>query len=198
MVPACAASSLTYSMVRCSFWKRLSASISSFRRFEPGRDRAGDLTPQRYPPLFGDIALFGVTELPDRGLETGRIETAGDSLEIRIAVDHAHDLGVGLAEPHPPRFFVERSLGDGLLQDLAIEAEGAGLIHRQRAAELAAELLQLLGVELAELFGRDLGPADLGQRRLPKSLEDVGDAPHRKAEDQHPHDDTHDGLAEPV
>jgi 3,4-dihydroxy-2-butanone 4-phosphate synthase len=35
---------------------------------------------------------------------------------------------------------------------LAVEAKGAGLIHRQRAAELTADLLQLLGIELAELF----------------------------------------------
>jgi hypothetical protein len=58
--------------------------------------------------------------------------------------------------------------------------------------------LQLLGVDLPELFGRDLGPTDRGQRRLPESLENVGYAPHRKAEDQHPHNDHHDGLAEPV
>jgi hypothetical protein len=30
MVPACAASSLTYSIERVSFWKRLSASIRAF------------------------------------------------------------------------------------------------------------------------------------------------------------------------
>ncbi len=169
-----------------------------FRRFEAGRDRAGDLTPQRYLALFGDISLFGETELPDRGLETCRVEIAGNALEVRIGVDRPHDLGVRCPETHPPRFFVQGSFGDGLLQDLAIEAEGPGLIHRQRAAELAAELLQLVGVELPELFGRNFGLADRGQRRLSESLEDVGDAPHREAEDQHPHDDHHDGLAEPV
>ena len=82
-----------------------------------------------------------------------------------------------MAEPHAPRFFIERGLRNGLLQHLAVEAEGARLLLRQRAAELAADLLQLVGVDLAELFGRDLGAADLGQRRLPKPLEDVGDAP---------------------
>ncbi len=30
MVPACAASSLTYSIERCSFWKRVMASIRTF------------------------------------------------------------------------------------------------------------------------------------------------------------------------
>ena len=103
-----------------------------------------------------------------------------------------------MPKAHPPRFLVERGLRDGLLQHLAVEAEGAGLLLRQRAAELAADLLQLVGVELAELFGRNLGAADLGQRRLPKPLEDVGDAPDGETEDQHAHHDAHDGLAEPV
>ena len=99
------------------------------------------------------------------------------SLEIGIAEDHAHGLGVGLSEPQAPRFLVEGGFGDGLLQHLAVEPEGAGLLRRQRTAELAADLLQLVGVDLAELLGRNLGAADLGQRRLAKSLEDVGDAP---------------------
>ena len=40
MVPACAASSLTYSIERCSFWKRLSASISAF-----GGSRPAEIVP---------------------------------------------------------------------------------------------------------------------------------------------------------
>ena len=121
-----------------------------------------------------------------------------DALEIGIVVDHAHGFGVGLAEPHAPRFLVERGLRDGLLQHLAVEPEGAGLIHGQRTAELAADLLQLVGVDLAELLGRNLGAADLGQRRLAESLEDVGDAPDPETDDQNAHHHGHDGLAEPV
>ena len=198
MVPACAASSLTYSIERCFVLKAAERFDHDFRRFEAGRDRAGDLTPQRHPPLVGDIALFAEAELPDHGLEAGRIEGAVGSLEIGIAEDHAHGFGVGLSEPQPPRFFVKRRLGDGLLQHLAVDAEGAGLIHRQRTAELAADLLQLVGVELAELFGRNLGVADLGERRLSESPEDVGDAPDAETDDQHAHHHGHDGFAEPV
>ena len=87
---------------------------------------------------------------------------------------------------------------DRLLQHLAVEAEGAGLIRRQGAAELTADLLQLLGIELAELFGRNLGPADLGQRRLSETLEDIGNAPDTEADDQYAHHRGHDDLAEPV
>ena len=98
--------------------------------------------------------------------------------------DHAHGLGVGLSEPEPPRLLVKRCFRDGLLQHLAVEAEGAGLIQRQRAAELAADLLQLVGIELAELVDRDLGVADGGQRRLPEAPENVGDAPDAETDDQ--------------
>ena len=64
--------------------------------------------------------------------------------------------------------------------------------------KLAAELLQLVGIDLAELLGRNLGAADLGQRRLAESLEDVGDAPNAETDDQNAHHDGHDDLAEPV
>src|SRR5258707_7925735 len=104
--------------------------------------RAEHLTPKRHPPLVCDITLFAEAELPDRGLEACRIECAAYPFEIGIAEDHAHSLGVGLSEPQPPRFLVKRGLGNGLLEHLAVEAEGAGLICRQRTAELTAELLQ--------------------------------------------------------
>ena len=38
-------------------------------RLEAGGDRAGNLAAQPDAALFGEIALFGVAELPDRGLE---------------------------------------------------------------------------------------------------------------------------------
>jgi hypothetical protein len=59
-------------------------------------------------------------------------------------------------------------------------AEQARLFLGQRAAELAAQLLQLVGIDLPERFGGNLGAADLGERRLAESLEDVGDAPTAK------------------
>ena len=110
----------------------------------------------------------------------------------------AHGFVVGLSEPEPPRFLVKRGFRDGLLQHLAVEAEGARLIHRQRAAELAADLLQPVGIELAEFVDRNLGMADLGQRRLAEAPEDVGDAPDAETDDQYAHHHGHNGFAEPV
>ena len=198
MVPAWAASSLTYSMRALLVLEADQRIDQGFRRLEPRGDGVGDLAAQRNPALVGDIALLGVADLPDRGLEARRVEVAGDALEVRIASDHPHGLGVGLAKAELPGVVVKRRLRDDLLQHLAVEAEGARLIHGQRPAELAADLLQLLGVELAELLGRNLGAADLGQRRLPEPLEDVGDAPDAEADDQHAHHRGHNDLAEPV
>src|SRR6202043_3611787 len=105
---------------------------------------------------------------------------------------------VGLPKAEPPRFLIKRGFGNGLLQHLAIEPEGAGLIRGQRASELAADLLQPVGVGPAELFGRDLGMADLGQRRLSETPEDIGDAPDAKTDDQYAHHRGHYNFTEPV
>jgi hypothetical protein len=40
--------------------------------------------------------------------------------------------------------------------------------------------------------------ADLGQRRLSETPEDVGDAPDAETDDQHAHHHGHNDLAEPV
>jgi len=85
-----------------------------------------------------------------------------------------------------------------LLQRLPVKAEGACLVLGQGSAELAAELLQLVGIDLAELVDRDVGMADLGQRRLAESAENIRDAPNAEAHDQYAHDHGHNGLAEPV
>ena len=198
MVPAWAASSLMYSMRALLVLEAAEGIDQHLRRLNPGRNGAGDLTPQRHLALIGEVALLGVAELPDGGLEACRIEGAVGALEVGIAEDHAHGLGIGLAEPEPPRFLVERGFGNGLLQHLAVEAEGAGLIHRQRTAELAAELLQPIGIELTELLGRNLGMADGRQRRLSEAPEDIGDAPDTETDDQHAHHHRHDGFAEPI
>ena len=85
-----------------------------------------------------------------------------------------------MAEPEPACLLVERGLRDDLLQHLTVEAKGARLVLRQRAAELASDLLQPIGVSLTELVDRNLGSADRGQRRLSKSAENIGDAPTPK------------------
>ena len=169
-----------------------------FRRFEAGRDRPCYLTPQRHPPLFGDVTLFAVADLPGHGLEARRVERAIDALEIGIVEDHAHGFVIGLPEAEPPRLLIKGGFRNGLLEHLAIKPEGAGLIHGQGAAELAADLLQPLGVDLAELLGRDFGMAHLGQRRLSETPEDVGDAPDAEADDQDAHHRGHNDFAEPV
>ena len=126
------------------------------------------------------------------------IEVAAQSLEVGVAVDQPHGLFLGLAKPHPPRFLVEGGFRNGLLQYLAVKSERARLFRCQRTAETAAELLQLVGVDLAELLRRNLGAADFRQRRLAESLEDVGDAPNCETDNQNAHHDGHDNLAEPV
>jgi hypothetical protein len=114
------------------------------------------------------------------------------------SLNHAHRLGIGLAEPETARVLVKRCFCDRLLQHGAVEPEHAGLLLRQGTAELAANLLQPIGIDLPELVDRDLSPAHRGSRRLSEAAEDIGDAPDAETDDQNAHDHRHDGLAEPV
>ena len=126
------------------------------------------------------------------------IELAVEALEVRVIGDRLRDIGVGQAEAHAARGLVEGRFGDHLLQHLPVEPELARLLGGQRPAELAADLLQPVGVEIAELLGGNLRAADRGKARLSVSLEDVGDAPDGEADDQHAEHERHDRLAEPI
>src|SRR6185437_13606358 len=136
------------------------------------------------PLLIGEIALLAIAEIADDGLEALRIERAVHALEVRVGHDDAQRLGIGLVQSELAGLLVQRGFGQRLLQHLAVETERARLLLRQRTAELPANLLQSIGVDLAEIVGRNLGAADLRERRLAKSPEDVGDAPDAKADDE--------------
>lgn len=113
-------------------------------------------------------------------------------------MNRAHDIRVGLSEAHAACGLIQRGVGDDVLKDLAIETELACLLHGQRPAEAAADLLHPVSKQVSELLGGDLGVADLGERRLSESLEDVGDTPDTETDDQHAEQDGHDRLAEPI
>ena len=98
-------------------------------------------------------------------LEPRAVELAGDALEagssvIWRAISASQTLSRSCARP-----LVERGFGDQLAEQLPVEAQRPRLVRRDRAAELAAELLQPVLVELAELVDADFGAADLGDRR---------------------------------
>ena len=97
-----------------------------------------------------------------------------------------------------PHAFVERRLGNHLAEDLPVEAERAGLVGQDRPAELAAELLQAVLIELAELLDPDFGAADLGHGRLAETAENVADAPDAEADRDQAEHHAHDGAAEPI
>ena len=71
-------------------------------------------------------------------------------------------------EPQRPDALVEGEFGDHLADDLPVEPERARLLERDRPADLTADLLQPLVVDLAELLDADLGTADLGSVERPK------------------------------
>src|SRR6201999_4481335 len=111
------------------------------------------------PALVGEVARFGEAVLADDGLEACWIEAAAEAPEVGVGIDHAHGLGIGLPQAKLPRLFVERGFGQRLAQYLAVEAERPRLLGGEGTADLAPDLLDTVGVDLAELVHRDFGAA---------------------------------------
>src|SRR5262249_55643226 len=86
----------------------------------------------------------------------------------------------------------------GLRQHLAVEAERARLVGQDRSADLLAEHSQPVLIGLPERLDLDFGAADLGERRLAETAENVANAPNAEAYGNQAEQDAHDRPAEPV
>ena len=157
-----------------------------------------DLPPQQVAALLGHEAGLGVAAIANEILEARAVEFPAGIAKSRIAGDPFGDLFVGESEPPVVHFLVKGGVRDQLGDDLPVKTERAGLVGRERAPKAAAELLQAVVVEAAELLDRNLGSANLGGGVLSEAAENVADAPDREADDQQAHDDGHHGLAEPI
>ena len=146
-----------------------------------------DLPAQDHAPLLLDKTAFGESGLTDELLEPRAVELAIEPAEIGIAGDAAGDLGIADAEPQGRSFLIERRLGHQLAEQLPVDAARTRLLGRDRLPQLAADLLQAVGIELTELLGRNFGLADLDCRIEPEAAENVADAPDREADDQSAH-----------
>src|SRR5207244_11461045 len=87
---------------------------------------------------------------------------------------------------------------DELGENLLVDPKQPRLVRRQRARQLATELLHALGVNPAELLGGDLRRPDLGDGGEPEAAKDVADAPDREAERDEAEDGGHDDPSEPI
>src|SRR5580698_1369957 len=83
-----------------------------------------------------------------------------------------------------PDALIEPRFRDHFAEHLPVQPRGTRLLRGDRLPDLAAELLQALVIDAAELFDRNLGAADLGDRRTAETTENVVDAPNRKAQRQ--------------
>ena len=169
----------------------------------PGHRNASDqrifkLLAQSVVTQLGDVARLGETRSPDRLLEPLLIELAIDAAKCRILHNPPPDLVVPNAEAQRARALVEGGLRHHLFQDLSIDAQSARLLGRDRATDLALELLQLVRVCLPKLFSRDLGVTHGRDGRAPAAPKNVGDAPDPEADDQEADNGRHDGFAEPI
>src|SRR4029079_19053182 len=72
------------------------------------------------------------------------------------------------------------------------------LIRKDRPADVAAKLLDLVLVDLAELLPLDFIGPHLGDRRRAKAAENVADAPNAKADGDQAQHHAHDRAADPI
>ncbi len=170
-----------------------------FRQLRSVENGAGQLPPQQQAALIVDEALLGGLVLTQQHVEDAVRSNwpVGPRKSGLVVIRRAIS-----ASEMPSRSAFTRSsmrrFADELSHQLLVEAHGLRLIERDRAAELTAELLQPLAIELAELLDRDLGAADPRQVRTAKTAKNVADAPDREADrDQAEHDAHHDS-AEPI
>ena len=114
------------------------------------------------------------------------VERAARALEGRIFTRELRQPVLGDAEPELARLLVEHRAGHQLRQHLLVDAERRGLLARQPDAELLRHHLDLAVVGQAVLLERDRRAAGRDDMRRPEAADHAsGNAPDRKADDQH-------------
>ncbi len=140
----------------------------------------------RHQVVFGHALRLG-----DLG-EVVAFERARRSLQPGVLADHAADRVGRQAEAHRVGGVVERGLGDHLAQHLAGHTNLRRLLGGDVAAELLAELAQIVVVAALELGAGEADAADLGDVVGAVAAEHIGDAPDAEADHQEQHHDLDD------
>ncbi len=128
------------------------------------------------------IARLGIAGLADDRLEARTVETAVETAERRIAHDRIGHVRIGNIQTHLAGALVERSLRHQLAEHLTVEAEGARLVHADGPPGLAAQLLQPVVVDRAELLDANFGFSHLGEGGEAETAENIADAPNGETE----------------
>ena len=128
--------------------------------------------------------------------EARRIECAGLVAEVRVRGDDLAQSFVGNVEAELARLVVDRRFAKQLLQDAPIEADLARLLVGERALEPALILLDRPVVGGAIVLGRDFRSPNRRDGGRTEAAQHVAHAPDDEADDDEPHDDGHDRLAD--
>ena len=162
----------------------------------PARERRDDELPQALLAHFRDEAALVHVHVAQRGREQRGVEYAGLVAEIWVRGDHVAQRVVRDVEAELARLLVNRRFAEEPLQDAPIEADLARFLVGEGSAQPALILLQRPLVGGAVFLRRDFRSSDRGDRRRRKSAQHVAHAPDDEADDDEPHDDGHDRLAD--
>ena len=162
----------------------------------PARERCDDELPQALLAQFRDEAALVHVHVAQRAGEQRGVECAGLVAEIRVRGDHVAQRVVGDVEAELARLLIDRRFAKKPLQDAAIEADLARFLVGEGPAQPALILLERSLVGDAIFLRRDFRSSDRGDRRRRESAQHVAHAPDDEADDDEPHDDGHDRLAD--
>jgi len=107
-----------------------------------------------------------VAAISENGFEPRAIELIGRTLEKRIASNALRNCGVGHLHTHLESELVERFFLERVRKHPARDTDSRCPFRRERAAELARQLLETLDVGSSELLDGDGSAADLGDSRV--------------------------------
>ena len=148
--------------------------------------------------LLGDEALLGEAHLADRLLEPDPVELAGRGLWKPGSSVTRRAISASRRRGRMPRARSSSAgFGDHLPQ-MPVEAERARLVRRDRPADLAAELLQPVVVDLAELLDAKSRCCRSWPRSSGRSRGKCRRCPRPRSLRIQAHHHAHDDAAEPI
>ena len=166
------------------------------RRGDPGRQRGDDELPHHLLAQLREEAALVHIHVTQGAGKAARIKCAGLVVKARVRGDDPAQGFVGNAEAELVRLLVDRRFVQQLLQDAAIKADLAGLLIGERTPEPALILLDRAIVGDFIVLGRDFRGPDRGDCGRGETAQHVAHAPDDEADDDEPHDDGHDRLAD--
>ena len=159
------------------------------RRADGNADGTVDLASRYVAAEQGDELALAQTVGKQNAFEQRAVEPSEAAAEIRVCLNGAAHLAVSDRKAEPFGFELHKPAANRRLQHFLGQSELCGQLRCDIAAHTPSQVVELAGVFAPELFGADLGLADLRHGVVHFRREVVPDAPRGEAQDQQGEED---------